>query len=101
MYCVPECAAGAIESDQRISMEEKQTRHAALERKYGRRIFAAPKKKYLRGWNVLLPRTGDPQGMVREEWLRICWSKLNEQERTRAMRDVNAGGETWGVKFRK
>jgi hypothetical protein len=103
MFCVPECAAAFIANNASLNAEQKQAMHMALERRHGRRIFAAPSKRYLRTWRLACPpaEPGGKQGMLRDEWLKICWSNLNEQERVRAARDVNFGGESWAIKFRK
>lgn len=100
LFCTPECAAAYIANHRQMTMEQKLDLHTALERKYKRRVFAAPPTRMLYYWSLKVPAPNDPR-LKREQWLIQCMEKLNPEERMRALQERSRAKESVGVKFRK
>lgn len=73
IFCTPECGLAHKMYIQKILDPEELKE---LEKQCGRRVFPAPERKYLAGFQ----RRGSVQGLKREDWLPQCWKPLTEGE---------------------
>lgn len=70
IFCTLECAVAY-----KLYIERKKEDATLLSQKCGRRVFAAPERKYL----CKFQRHGNP-GMARSDWLTQCRANLTEEE---------------------